>query len=399
MMKIHNQKIYLLLGIILFIILIFCISQIYKSRFGYFKTVGSLNYQHPNADAFLMQNNKIFILGNSFDRPPIPNEIYDINNRISEIFNFKHNLRHYPEGVLIDNNRIFLLRACINSRCGMSVVYNINSNKIDYIYDNTFSTYTKNLNNDLLNHLLLNNKNIFYISHKSNNQYEIGIFKPKTHDKQIFLTNENIGFPKSIQLNDTQILIMSISNAYIFDIEHNKLTKLNFPYGNYPNSGVNNQRISHMIKSKDKIFIFIYLVDRNFNGYNLTLKFDIKSKNFSKLASSSIIRDYCFIGTNYVSSAVSLNNKYILLNGGLTPSSILTGLLEGHDIKVNSAEIYDVRKNEFYRIVNMPYAKFGHQSILINNNEVYIIGGETNKIFRNFYGKENRKIIKFKILR
>lgn len=29
----------------------------------------------------------------------------------------------------------------------------------------------------------------------------------------------------------------------------------------------------------------------------------------------------------------------------------------------------------------MPYAKFGHQSILINNNEVYIIGGETNKLF------------------
>ena len=47
----------------------------------------------------------------------------------------------------------------------------------------------------------------------------------------------------------------------------------------------------------------------------------------------------------------------------------------------------------------MPYAKFGHQSILINNNEVYIIGGETNKLFGSFYGEENRKIIKFRILK
>lgn len=398
-MKIYSKKLYLLWGIILFIILIFLVRQIYQSRFGYFTTDGSLNYPHPNADAFLMRNNKIFILGNSFDRHTIPNEIYEINNKTSEIFNFKHDLRHTSEGVSIDNDRIFLLRACINSKCGMSVVYNINSNKIDYIYDNTFDIFNANLNNQLLNYLLLNNKNIFYISHKSNNQYEIGIFKPKTHDKQIFLTDENIGTPKSIQLNDTQILIMSVSNAYIFDIEHNKLTKLNFQYGSYPNPLVNNQRISHMIKLQDKIFIFIYLVDSNFNGYNLTLKFDIKSKEFSKLVSSSIVRDDAFLGISNVSSAINMNNQHVLLTGGLAPATTLTGILGGHNLKRDSAEIYDIKKDKFYRIVNMPFAKFGHRSILISNNEIYIVGGQTNKLFGNFYGKENKKIIKFRILR
>lgn len=395
-MKIHNKKFYLLLGIILFIILIFCINQIYKSRFGYFKTEGSLNYPHPNADAFLIQNNKIFILGDTFNN--IPNEIYNINNKASEIYKFKNNLLHSSEGVLVDVNRLFLLRTCINSKCGMSVLYNLNSNKIDYIYDNTFDIFNANLNNQLLNYLLLSNKNIFYISHKSNNQYEIGIFKPKKQDRQILLTDETMEFPKSIQLNDTQILIMSIHNAYIFDIEHNKLTKLNFPYVNYPNPIVNNQRISHLIKFKDKILIFIYLVDNSYKGYNLTLVFDIKSKEFSKLSSSSIIRDAGFRDASYVSSVIKLNNQHILLTGGLAPATTLTGLLSGHNLKRDSAEIYDIKKDEFYRIVNMPSAKFGHRSILISNNEIYIVGGQTNKLFGTFYGEENRKIIKFKIL-
>lgn len=191
---------------------------------------------------------------------------------------------------------------------------------------------------------------------------------------------------------------MSIHNAYIFDIEHNKLTKLNFPYVNYPNPIVNNQRISHLIKFKDKILIFIYLVDNSYKGYNLTLVFDIKSKEFSKLSSSSIIRDAGFRDASYVSSVIKLNNRHILLTGGLAPTTTLTGLLGGHNLKRDSAEIYDIKKDEFYRIVNMPSAKFGHRSILISNNEIYIVGGQTNKLFGTFYGEENRKIIKFKIL-
>ncbi len=393
----QNKRSYLLSGIILFIILIFCMNQIYKSRFGYFETEGSLNYPHPDADAFLLPNNRILILGDTLNN--IPSEIYDINDKISEIYNFKDNLIHSPEGVLLDDNRLFLLRTCVNSACGKSVLYNLNSNKIDYIYDNTFNTSNVSLNNVLLDYLLLNGQNVFYISHKQNNQYEIGIFKTKAQYKQIHLTNEDLNYPKSIQINDNQILVMSIRNAYLFDIKHNKLTKLNFSYGNSPNPNVNNQRISHLIKLKDKIFIFMYLADSNFNGYNLTLKFDIKSKEFSKLSSSSIIRDNDFMGVSHVSSAVNLNNKYVLLNGGLAQASRLVGLLGGHYIERNSAEIYDVRKNKFYRIVNMPYAKFGHRSILINNNEIYIIGGKTCKLLGNFSGEEKRKIIKFRILR
>ena len=93
----QNKRSYLLSGIILFIILIFCMNQIYKSRFGYFETEGSLNYPHPDADAFLLPNNRILILGDTLNN--IPSEIYDINDKISEIYNFKDNLIHSPEGV------------------------------------------------------------------------------------------------------------------------------------------------------------------------------------------------------------------------------------------------------------------------------------------------------------
>ncbi len=393
-MKKRFNLIYITVGLLILLISIFIKFQEY--HYGYFKSIANLGFNHPDADAFLLNNKRILILGDSFNN--IPSEIYDINSKSVNIYKIQQNIYYAPEGILLDNNKLFLLRTCIDKNCGYSINYDLNNNKVEYIYNSTFNIGNVNLNNILQNYILLNNNIIFYISYKSNtNQSEIGIFETKQKQKHCFITNENLSNARSVQIDDNNIFIITINNAYIYNIKNSKLNKLDFPYSKLFNSVNNNQRITHLVGLKDKILIFVYLTNDKYKDYNLTLSFDLNTHQFNKLSSSPILRDYNIMDLNYISNIIQLNDKQILINGGVANIGKIGALFGGHYKFINSNEIYDIRKNEFYKIINMPYAKFGHRAIWMNNKEVLLIGGITKRVIGSIYNDETNKIIKFKI--
>lgn len=83
--NINFKYLVIILFIILLIIFMFIklsknVSQdVSKNHFGYFESVATLNYNHPDADVINLSDNKILILGN--DIKGIPSEIYDPESR------------------------------------------------------------------------------------------------------------------------------------------------------------------------------------------------------------------------------------------------------------------------------------------------------------------------------
>lgn len=393
MKKIFNKK-YLLYALLALLIIIVLAIKFPQYKFGYFTNAGQLNFEHANADIFLLKNNNILILGNSFEN--IPSEIFNIKTQKSSLYTFHDSLKYTSDGVLLNNTQLFLFKTCIKNDCGNSIIYNLESNTIDYVFNKTFGD-----KKTLQNYLLLNNKNVFYTAtiYKDGDHYnELGLFDIHKKTYKSSKINIELHSTKSVQLNDNEILLINVNSAYIYNINSQKLKTLDFPYGKIANNKSNIQRISNLLKIKDKIYILMYLVDDNLiDNYNLALMYDIKTKKFSQVSASSILRDYDCFGDKNVSNIIALDNNLLLITGGLKPPNRLISLLQGHEVMKTSAEIYDVNNDRYYNIVNMPVAKSAHKSLMLDNGDILIIAGRTaNSFLGGFRSNENRRTVKFK---
>lgn len=399
MKKKFNSK-YLFLFLIFSLIITIISLWILKYCFGYFFVSSELEFLHDSSDIVYVDKSKFLILGNTFIGTP--SEVFDLKTQKSYIYKFPETIQYFPQGLVIDKNKLLLLKTCNNGFCGNSTLYNLNTHNIDYIFKNTFHVHNDHINKYLQAYLLLNNNNVLYLASVYSGQEnygEIGIFDIYNHKINSNILNDNLYKAKAIQINNEEVLITNIKSAYIYNIKTNQLQNLDFIYTDNLNKISNIQHVSNILKVKDKVLIFMYITDDKYKNVNLTYEFDIKTKKIKKLTSSKILRDYNINNdVNSISNITNLNDRYLLITGGITSCNRLIAMLKGHYKYLSSAEIYDIQTDKYFKINNMPYSKAGHRAVILSNGDVLFLGGKSCEFSDFCNPNDSKKNIIFKVL-
>lgn len=401
-MKRHNKKLYLLLAIILFIILIFCVNQIYKSRFGYFIDGPEMNYSHKKLTEVLTLNDgNILIPGsnchanlrdyggiNDMEITETPFEIYDIEKNKFTTFKLGASIAYQPMGLLLKNNKLLLTFAYdykdskySNYSLKMQSPYpydsmaivNLNNKKIEKIIPKKINKHNQP---DFKNtsFTLLGNGKIFIIDF-SNKIAEI--YNPENNSSEILNIKINKGLgSKVIAKGNSKALIFGPTNlsspSYYFEDsveEYDDTNKTIKPVG----KTLRRKYPSILAISQDEIIISGGEINTSQKTYNTVNEIEIYNTKTNKskiIARFKEIRKYKPNANSF--SGNLINNKLFLITGGVSGESPF-GIIK------KSSEIVDLETGKIYKGPKMKSVHAYHQMVKLKKGNILILDNNNRK--------------------
>ncbi len=379
--NINFKYLVIILFIILLIIFMFIklsknVSQdVSKNHFGYFESVATLNYNHPDADVINLSDNKILILGN--DIKGIPSEIYDPESNEVKYFIFKDNLFISQRGLALNDHKILLINTCnpIISKCNINTFYDFKNNIT--VYDlkskKIVNNYTfKNFDNLIIeDYLCLEDGNVFFIlsNHqiKQEAEYYFLLYDIQKNNINILQKLPKLYRPKGIRINNDEILIFQDNSTILkYNIKKNTLISTNSKTALFNCS---------YTKIGNKVLI-LGTIDSNNNKFNQL--YDIDQDKIIDTPPMQFDRTYAELNTSGKTRyrTVPINSHQILITGGRRNPKSYFGY---RGIDIDSAEIYDINTNAFKTIDKSIYTHDSSELIKLDNNNILLIGGTTNK--------------------
>ena len=347
------------------------------TKYGTFKQIAKLNYEHSDADAIKLQGGRILVLGNDLQQNQ-PSEIYDYKNNSVHKFNFFDRIQIFGKGILLPDNKLLLIDVCNldDSFCFNYEDYNKNMAVYDLNHNKVQHYYKFSVPGDIIiyDYFLMENGNVFMIVEnimfKQQTYPKVCIYDPIKNDVK-YPKNSSLriegSIPKAIQVSNDEILIFSDRSKILkYNVSTNTLSETKSENNLY------NSSYTHI---KDKILILgsskNYYADNNYN-----LIYNIETDTINRLPSMITKKG---LGSNFsnryvpLENTISINSDYVLISGG-------RGTYRWYNSGgsyLRAAEIYDNNKNEFIQIRDMNCPRAGHNSFVMEDGSVLLIGGKT----------------------
>lgn len=369
------------------------------TKYGKFEKVGRLNSTHINSDVMKLEDGRILILGDDLKNEP--SEIYDPKiQKVSE-YKFPGQISINNRGISLPNNQILIIGVCVRrgERCieyrnNNIALYDISTKK--FLQYNFFKKFDNVKFYDYF--YMKDGKVIFIITDEEIEKptsFVIGIYNIRENTVKYskeYKIQSDTGCPKGIPINKNEILILQ---------DKSKILKYNIT-----NNTIKETKSENLLENSsytligDKVLIIGSLKGYYdcINEYNLI--YDIKSDEISKVPpilttrglSTELLQSYKPI---YGILALSGNNILITGGKGGPKSYNVRGL------PLKEAEIFDLNKKEFVNLPKMNCTHNSHKSILLDNGDVLLLGGETycGKLYIYNTNKNKSVIERFRLKR
>lgn len=329
-----------------------------EKKYGHFEQIADMKVPRAGHKSFLMSDGNVLIVGG------------DKNNTI-EVFNPKNNTFTLKKGlgkkfdinicnvVLLKNDKLLVTGGASKNNAYNSA----------YIYDSTLDRMSKissmNRGRDSHSSVLLNDGRVVvfggYTGKIGEDWYNktAEIYDPRKNRFTLLKDSPHfiyIGNTKTALLKDGNVLISTSSTennkTEIFNLKTNKFEVIGY--------------VNYLIKLDSDCF---FVIDENASS-NLQMIIFKLDKNYKSQTIKSVDLKQNRVASSCV---ISLTNNTVLFTGGIRG---VEGL-----ILWDTADsfIYDLNINKLIKIKNMYISRFQHNCIKINDHEVLITGGYTQK--------------------